>query len=422
MVQIRRNAWVAVVCLSFIAGVGCSKSTTPAAGGTTASAAVTAITDASAAVNKLATPAGGAASLAAARSAGFLSNLTDWSASNLVSDPRNSGGSCTYSSSSIQTRMQVEFTEGATRCNGSSVNVFGKIKDRLNTVCQIASVLGESDSSNLPSSGTTTITDYDAFIAQMSLCGSTSSVTASLISNLSITYQTPSDTSVYDRLLTLNMTYNGQSESNTVYIKYNSTTVNVAEGEFTGTTLGEGSDRTILSLDRTNQILKGEYISGNYSDFNGYYFHRLYWDGAADLGRVYSDIAVYSGTTAGGGTIAGQGVFVATAKPETSSQPMALGVDFSGNMNNGSYSTIGSYDLTACIDMSDGSATAASPTANTFTCAGTGTSVTGKAIDAVSTRTATRNLVNTIDWSKQVIGTQPTLSWDIDSMLTTNPS
>ncbi|NDC38096.1 MAG: hypothetical protein EBZ48_08585, partial [Proteobacteria bacterium] len=119
---------VAYFSLVVMLQAGCSKTSTTSNSVTAAAAAI------SGAQEKLA--------LLAAAPGGDVSrdNAFDWNGSGILSDPRNSGEpGCEYNVSvNPKTRIQIDFTETAARCNGSAVNVFGKIKHTMQVICAIS--------------------------------------------------------------------------------------------------------------------------------------------------------------------------------------------------------------------------------------------------------------------------------------------
>src|SRR5258708_831117 len=125
-------------------GDGSTDTPTVSAGGT----AMKDMNDALSSVSNLA-PGG------AVTTSGKLRALTasdEWSSTAELSDPRNSGGSCEFSTPiTPQAFMQIDFTESATRCNGSDVNVFGRLRSALDIACILLHGLSVHNSDQLPS-------------------------------------------------------------------------------------------------------------------------------------------------------------------------------------------------------------------------------------------------------------------------------
>jgi len=327
-----------------------------------------------------------------------------------MSDPRNSGeANCQYTGSvNPKIRMQIELTQSARRCNTSAVNVFGKIQDRLHITCAISSILSVDSSDQLPSSGSQSI-DPTSFLATLESCGLNVAEMSSL-SEASISFTTPSDTSTYDRVLTFTGKAGEGTMTSTMVLKFNSTVFNYAEGN-----CSHNCDRAIISMDQATGITKAEYLSGPASDFTGFYHHRLYYDATNDVGMVFSDIRHMTDSSNSDNAVK----YLISAKPKTESQAMALNFDvFPVNIRNGqSYSTEDSMDLRGCVSRADGSLTR-SATSGEITC-GPLSVESLKDTYTSNKKSATWSKVSTEGWANVSATYLPVNSWDMTNIVTT---
>src|SRR5262249_51353247 len=93
-----------------------------------------------------------------------LSTASDeWSGTGELSDPRQSGElDCPYTDQITPQRfIQIDFTADATRCNGSDVNVFGRVRSAMSHICGILLALTATSSADLPTSGEQSVTFDD---------------------------------------------------------------------------------------------------------------------------------------------------------------------------------------------------------------------------------------------------------------------
>lgn len=402
----------------------CAKSTSSDSAATSSStAAVTAVALLQSKVASLAVPIAGSslASLAKRGEAGFHAKslttptsytVSDYNAdSRFISDSRDSGGSCAYNTFiGLKTRMGLEFNETATRCNGSTLNMFGKVKYLLQNACLLGAFLPEASSDLLPASGNLTYSGAQ-MVSALAACDVTSlgSPSASDIGGVTMSFTTPSDTSVYDRVLSLSFTYQSETTVTTAAIKFNSSAVNLA--------IGRSAERAVISLDKTSGVMKAEYISGISSDYNGYYFHRMYSDETIDFGRILSDISSNAFSTDY------RVAYVVSANPQSGTTG-ALSAFFSG----WSASTYDASTVNGCASMSTGALTTASVTGdNAFTCG----TLDSKTVDAYTifapndstavTSSPVYTTVSASGWNTISSTNLPSLTWDSSTMLTQAP-
>jgi hypothetical protein len=330
-----------------------------------------------------------------------------------LSDPRNSGEpTCPYSGNiNVKTRMQLEFTDSAKRCNGSDVNVFGKLNSKLSIVCAISRAFNVDTSDQLPSSGTQELTLED-FRVLATACNADMSKLDDII-GVTISFSAPTTTTTYDRLLTVAVTSSQGSMTNTSAIKFNATSFNYAEGEYGGAT--SGSDRTIIAMDQNTGLTRVEYMSGLNTDFNGFYHHRLYYDATNNLGMVFSDIREMTDGTAQA-TAKSAVKYVVKTKPTDDTQDINLNFDAFNTNNSSQYSSEGSMNLMGCANRSNGALSTVTASSNEFTCSG----VTSPTISTYNKAGSSWTKVRSNNWSVISASSLPVISWDHTNLLTTD--
>src|SRR5262245_35615625 len=98
----------------------------------------------------------------------------EWSGTAELADPRQDGeANCQYVDPiTPQEFIKIDFTPEAERCNGSDVNVFGRIRSSMSHICGILHALTAATSADLPTSGTETVEFTDSLVAEwLSDCG-----------------------------------------------------------------------------------------------------------------------------------------------------------------------------------------------------------------------------------------------------------
>jgi hypothetical protein len=401
--------------------LSCSKSDSTAAA-PSATAGGAAFSAVNSTLSKIATPPGGVVAnglvVNSAENSSddihVFSNATDWT-TGLLSDPRNSGGTCSLTSPvSPKTFMGVELTESAVRCNGSDVNVFGRVHSALSLACIMGHLLPFASSDLLPTSGTKTYA-IDSATSDLIATDCKQKVPAG-ITSVSLTFAVPTDTTNFDRLISLDA---GSGFTSTIYIRYTATQVAVARNESNS----NGANRAVVLLNRTTNVLRAEYLSGptatSQANFDGVYLHRIYYDATNDIGRVVTSIET-DATLSQGAAAAVDSIytkFVLTAKPDhQSTQDFAMSLDFYGP-GWGTYTTSGaSYNMSACVTPSTGVLSNSAPvvTANQFTCGGvTGIAPGGFTADAAAWTYVHTHLSNWFNFTAV-----PDISWDMTTIHT----
>jgi hypothetical protein len=389
----------------------CSKSD-PAASATSG-AAVTAFKNLTSTMNKLAvTSAAGAASGRLGFNQIFSgSSLASWTTASM-GDPRNSGGSCQYTSSiSPQDFMKIDTNKNSVRCNGSSVNVFGRIQTAFSVACAFAHMIPDiATSADLPASGSKTYTmDSSQFATMVANCPGLQLDDVTSLS-FAMTFTTPADTTNFDRSFSGTATFDtsagSQSASlDTVMLKFNSSITAVAMKEHNG----NGSTRTVVIHDLANNQMKAEYLSGPNSSVTlpgSNTLHRLFYDGVNHYGRIYSSINTYSNLSqAGSSPQAINAKYVMTANPDDLTQAGSIGMTFT--------SGVSTVTLNACLTISsmDG-VDGGTVTSGKFSCSG----MEGVATSLMTVDASTWDFVRANVDSWEALNSAPTLSWSKDNM------
>lgn len=178
--------------------------------------------------------------------------------------------------------MGVQLSEDAKRTNGSSISMFGRLKDGLDIFCAIGVGIGSIDGGSYPENDTYSITlSGDTKSGIESQCGMEidSEMEGATVSFL---VEDTSDTTYYDKKITI--TLPGPS-SQIYYIRSNDTSVNVATSEVND----NGMHRTVVAYDVASKVMKLEYISGPDAALsNGEHVsaYRLFFDETNDQGYM----------------------------------------------------------------------------------------------------------------------------------------
>lgn len=342
-----------------------------------------------------------------------------WTASATYNNPKYDG-SCSGVSQQITLKdyMGTQFESTEVRCNGSSINIFGRLNNAAGIVCIIMNTLSANSSAELASAADQTITFTTAMVNDLKVkCPEMADDIANFDKDsdgnpgngldgnpLSATLQfdTPAVTTSYDLKVSI-LPFN-----NTVFMKYGTgSVINFAKNE-DGV---NGSNRTLISYDQITKVLRAEYISTGSASSYPLYIHRLYMDDTNNIGRIFSQITSGYGnntTTTEGNREA----YVVSGHP--GSNTIALSMDlFNMNVTDGVYE--------ACVDGSNGNITNDNLTvdgSNNFTCGTTASN--SKAMGFVTSGSQIESHVkgNLATWWQVTTGSE-ILSWtDRDNMLT----
>lgn len=339
--------------------------------------AVTTVTSKMNAVDTLLPDNAGASSIQ-----GFVSNdrvhttaafgtAWDGSGSEVLSNPRCSGGSSTICSTPVHPKewMGYQLDPSAVRENGSAINVFGRFDSAMRIGCAVMNLVTVDSSTGYPTDGSHTITFTSTSQEIMtSKCGFDSDEVSGMTGlSISLTVTTPSDTTYYDKKIVFTLPTEMSGGTQNFYMRVNSSAINILTSE----TNSNGINRTIVALDRTNDVLRVEYFSGGSTTSGGFNFYRLYYDATNDQGRLFG----YESDASDSGGIR----YTLSGKPSTGAEA-ALSMDLKGWGSGGSWDK----NYKACVTMSTG----AIATDDSLSCAG---SVTGTDIDDASLATVYNN-------------------------------
>jgi hypothetical protein len=320
---------------------------------------------------------------------------SNWSGTAVMSDPRADGSGCHSSPVTFKDWMGYEFDESAVRCNGSAINVFGRVKNVIGIACIVFNSVTAATSSDLPTSGSSDLVFDAATRARMaSDCGMT---LPSSDFTVNITYAMPSSSTTYDRKITFVLPAALGGGSSLFYIRYNATNAAISTSESNS----NGTSRTIAMYNFTTRVLLGEYISRAATGPNPVYVHRLYKDEASDTARIHSYITDNTNSVR----------YVLTGKPAAATD-LALSAKVTG------YGFGAPVTSEACVNSSTGNITADGPTvtANAFTCGAVNGKTEAAATGSASVKTSVDGAVGTW-WD--ISAAPPVLSWStIDNMLT----
>ena len=313
-------------------------------------------------------------------SSGFTKNQSDvsimatafganWSTNTNVmpDDTVNSG------TTSIMEWMGHQINENAVRENGSSISILGRLKDAIGLFCALGVGIGNVDGDGYPADGSITVNITSALASQInSQCNLDASDAIGM--PITFTVSTPTDTTVYDKKVVLNPPNGG---TQTVYFRTTNAEINVGAVETYTLDADEdganGNDdklsRTTVSYDKTNGIMRAEYISG-YNEGpvatnQRLETSRILYDENNDEGYI-----LFKAYTSGNPD---RTQFVLTGKPQTSGAEFALSFE---------HSTLDANERQACVVASTGNITG---TDGTYCSAVAGVSLAGISVSSINT-------------------------------------
>lgn len=303
----------------------------------------------------------------------------NWATTPALSNPRCSGGSTTICSTAVTPKewMSYQFDPDAVRENGSSINIFGRFKNAKQIACALMNLL-PVDANGYPNDGSATVTFTTSSASLLETkCGFPPGEAPTAGLQISLTVTTPSDTTVYDKKITMALPADMGGADQVFYLRTNSTAINLLTTEYNATD-GQIS-RTIVAYDVATTTLRVEYLAANGTTTNdGFNFYRVFYDTTNDTGSMFG----YEADGADSGGIR----YALSTKPATGVEA-ALSMDLKGWGSGKNWDA----DYKACITKSTGDI----GTDNTLTCSdATGTDIDDSSLasvyaDAFSNRAST---------------------------------
>ena len=278
-----------VVGFALLSGVGCSKSS----GGTDnssvsapqAAVGFKAANDTISAASGMVKNTLSFSSLATNESVHIMGAFGSVWTNPFLPDPRCSGGSGDAhcgggSTGTLQSLMGFMTDASAVRDNGSSINIFGRLKTEMSTACAVSSLLSVANGGTLPTTGTFTVA-FSSTTASIltSYCGMDSSEIPASGTTATITMTAASPSTYYDS----NMSINVGGNTFTYLMRVNDTTLNISSVENNG---GTNFSRMWVALNRTTNVVRAEYASYSTSGFGAGEMHRLYFDSVNHIGSM----------------------------------------------------------------------------------------------------------------------------------------
>jgi hypothetical protein len=232
-------------------------------------------------------------SLAPSSLPGKVSTMTSglsakWEVSASYNNPKYDSTSCPSATSMITLKeyMGTQFDNNQKRCNGSYINIFGRLENAGGMLCIIMNSLNATTSAELVSAADASVTFTSA--VKSDLATKCPSMASSLNneseiatdSTATLQFDAPAVTTTYDLKITI------QPFNSVVFVKYGGTEINFAVNEDNT----NGNHRTLVSYDTSTKILRAEYASKSKGSSFPLYIHRLYKDETNSLARIVSSI------------------------------------------------------------------------------------------------------------------------------------
>lgn len=277
--------------------------------------------------------------------------------------------------------MGTQFDDNQVRCNGSAINIFGRLNNAAGILCIIMNKLSATTSAELATSGSASFTmdaatksDLSTKCPMMSkdLNNETSVPTGTTVT---MTFSAPAVTSTYDLKMQIS------PFNNTLLLKYNSNEIAFANNEDNS----NGNQRVLVHYNQVTKVLRAEYVSKSKGSNFPLYVHRLYKDETNQEARILS--AIQSGYAAqNNATSSNSEIYSISGYPGNNSIAFSLKLTGMGSLADGTHE--------ACINGSNGSIVTDGPsvTSNSFSCGSTAS--TGRdipyvtAISSINTSTA----------------------------------
>lgn len=260
----------------------------------------------------------------------------DWDTNNVAPDDTTDAAD----SIPLKEWMGHQISESAVRENDSSISILGRLKGELGVFCAIGVALGNSNDYPADGAQSATIT-AEAVSKISSQCDFDASSAQGMTMNFTVS--TPTNTTHYDKKVVLNPPNGG---TQTVWFRSTSTSINVASVEEYTNNSTNYIGRTVVAYDKSNNILRAEYISGvdttSLSNGDRIEFSRILYDEGNDEGYIMS--MMFEDDTTDTTT-----EYILTGKPQTS------GAKFSLSFLSSTFSGLAtSSEMQACILKSNG--------------------------------------------------------------------
>ena len=335
-----------------------------------------------------------------------------WSTDAFMSNPKYDGTCSAYATNvSLKEYMGSQFSENQKRCNGSAINIFGRIKQSAGELCVMMNSLNATTSVSLVGAAPLVLTMNASTKASLQAqCPDIDLSQPSLPSTITFTFSAPAVNANYDLRVAI------APFGDTVLIKYGTgSVINFADSENNS----NGYARTMISYDTVAKVLKAEYVSKSKGSQFPLYVHRLFKDETNDIGRIFSSIQFgFAGATTTTPTNVHN--YIVSGAPNGTSTTLAFSTDLTG------YSAHNSA-FEAYVTAANGTITTDGPalTANAFGCGATANASFATAaanlITAPTTGTAIMTATATATPTFQDLSsTTPAILWtNRDNMLTT---
>lgn len=335
-----------------------------------------------------------------------------WEVATSYNNPKYNPSDCPTSTEpsmiTLKEYMGTQFESTQKRCNGSAINIFGRLDNSAGITCIMMNTLSAATSAEMATADDMTFTMDAATKASLSVkcpmmaadLANESAVPTGTV--VTLAFDMPAVTTTYDLKVTI------QPFNNTVFLKYGGTEINIATNESNS----NGSQRALVSYNSTTKILRAEYVSKSNGTHHPLYVHRLYMDDTTQQARILSGI--YSGYSSQSDTTAdNKETYIVSGHPSSSTLAFSIDLVSMGTLTDGTHE--------ACVNGDTGAITNDAPTvsSNAFTC-GT-TAATSKAIPyatAISTISSQTDDALPTTWWALTTGSE-VLNWtDRDNMLT----
>lgn len=376
---------------SLLACSGGSDSPTAGLTYTAGGAALKVVTDSLAGAEGVLSSSIAPASTAPAVSYSLTSGLSDkWEVPNSYNNPKYDSVTCPGNSNMVTLKeyMGTQFDSNQVRCNGSSINIFGRLENAGGVLCIMMNLLSATTSAELATSAPKTFaldaaTKTDLIAKCPMMAADLSSAT--LPASVTLTFAAPSNTNKYDLKITT-------SFNNTFLLKYGGNEISFANNEDND----NGNQRVIVSYDKTTQVLLAEYVSKAKASTYPVYVHRLFKDHLNRKIRIASAIQTgFSSSTATSATSSEK--YIISGFHGVSNVGLSIDLVGQGNLSDGSHD--------ACVNSETGVVYNDNPTvsSNAYDC--------GDAANA-NKSTAAFTAVGAINTA---IGSGPTTWWNLSS-------
>jgi hypothetical protein len=335
-----------------------------------------------------------------------------WEIASSYNNPKYNSNECPSTteptSITLKQYMGTQFESTQKRCNGSAINIFGRLDNAAGIVCIMMNRLSATTSAEMVTSPDITFTMDAATKSELSIKCPTMAADLNNESSVptgtpvTITLDAPAVTTTYDLKVTI------QPFNNTLFLKYGGDEISFANNEDNS----NGNQRVLVNYNKVTKVLRAEYISkSKFSTDAPLYIHRLFMDEANQEGRIVSSIQ--SGyTSQADSTPNNIETYVVSGYP--SSSTIALSISTTNMM-------IADGTHEACVNGDTGTITDDSPTvtSNSFTC-GTAASVSKDTVYATAASTINTATAVSIPSTWWVLSTgSEVLNWSTrDNMLT----